>query len=84
VFVLARVPDPGSPVNEVRRLSAGNALVAVLDHAQSFSEEDPVRKRRLVDQYLALVAGVPIFRLRFSAGLERLEHILDQVEGAVT
>jgi hypothetical protein len=36
-----------------------------------------------VDQYLALVAGVPVFRLRFPPGLERLGDILDQVERTI-
>jgi hypothetical protein len=83
VFVLERAPcRPGISVG-VCRLSAPLALPAVLAHAHSFSEEDPTRKRRLVDQYLALVAAVPVFRLRFVPDLERLDHVLDQVEKAL-
>jgi hypothetical protein len=83
VFVLERVHDGGEAPVEVHRLSAGGALPAVLTHAHSFSEDDPARKRRLVDQYLALVAGVPVFQLRFPPGLERLGDILDQVERTI-
>ncbi len=80
VFVLERVHDAGEMSVELHRLSAGDALPGVLTHAHSFSEDDPARKRRLVDQYLALVATVPIFRLRFRPDLERLDDILDHVE----
>jgi hypothetical protein len=83
VFVLERVERSGRASAEVRRLPPGAALPAVLSHAHSFSEHDPVRKRRLVEQYLALVAGLPVFQLRFPPGLEGLGNVLDEVERAI-
>jgi hypothetical protein len=83
VFALERSGDSdGAPV-EVQRLPAGEALPAVLAHALSLVVDDPPRKRLLVEQYLALVAGVPVFRLRFPADLDRLVQTLDQVEKTI-
>ncbi len=83
VFVLERSPRAAGATVEVHRLAPGAALSAVLTHAHSFSEDDPARKRRLVEQYLALVAGVPVFRVRFPDDLERLGDLLDRLEGAL-
>jgi hypothetical protein len=83
VFVLDRLQTaPRTPVN-LTRLSAGEGLAALLAHAQSFSFGDPASRRRLAEQYLALVGAVPIFRVRFTVDLERLDAVLDAVEGAM-
>jgi hypothetical protein len=77
VLVLERVA--GSPAPEsfaVERLDAGAALVAVLAHAYCFELEDAERKRRMMDQFLALVARVPVHRLRYRSGLDRLPALV--------
>jgi hypothetical protein len=86
VFVLERLqPAVGTAVN-VSRLPAGEGLAALLAHAQAFSFGsfgDPAGRRRLAEQYLALIGAVPIFRARFTVDLERLDAVLDGIEGAM-
>ncbi len=64
----------------VTRLSAGSAFVALLPHSRSFNPNDPVRRRRLLEAYLQVAATVAVYELRFSAGLDRIESLLDLVE----
>ena len=66
----------------VSRLTAGAALTAILTHAYCFSLADQDRKGRMVEQYLAVIARVPVFEARFGAGLDRLPAILDAIERA--
>jgi hypothetical protein len=65
----------------VERLDPASACRAALAHAYCFSVEDPARKRRTVERYLALVARVPAWEIRFRPGLERLPALLDAIEG---
>jgi hypothetical protein len=83
VCALERVEEANGAGVHVERLSAGSALPAVLAHAQSFRLPDSTRHRRLVLQYLALVAGVPVFRVRFAADLARLTGVLDRLERTI-
>jgi len=66
----------------VRRLTAGAALTAILTHAYCFTLADQDRKGRMMEQYLAVIARVPVFEARFGAGLDRLPSILDAIERA--
>jgi hypothetical protein len=79
VFILERGSEPPA----VRLLEPAAALTATLSHAYSFSLRDPSRKRLMMENYLDLVAGVPVFRLQFAAGLDRLPEVLDAVERAL-
>lgn len=83
VFALERVPHSDDAAIEVERLASGSALLAALAHAQSFDVEDPTRTRLLVNQYLTLVASVPVFRARFPTALERLTAVLDRIEEVI-
>jgi hypothetical protein len=66
-----------------RRLSPARALPALLADAQCFSLDDAVRKRRLVTQYLTVVARVAVVEITFQARLESLSSVLDAIESAL-
>jgi hypothetical protein len=84
VCVLERAPlaDSTAPVS-VLPLSPPAAFPAVLTHAYCYSLEDAEHNRRMVDHYLELSARVPVFSVRFRAGLENLPAVVDEVERAV-
>jgi len=78
ICVLRR-DDEAAPV-AVRSLSSAEAFAAVLSHAWSFALQDGERKRRMINNYLELVARVPIFDIAFQPGLDKLPAILDAIE----
>jgi len=81
ICVLERLTDSDhSAIVNIQRLSSAQAFAAVLPHAYSFSLKDSGYKRRLAQNYLALVKDVPILQVRFRSGLENLSLILDAVE----
>jgi hypothetical protein len=83
LVVLNRV-DPQHPkLTEIARLPPARAFTAVLTHAHCFSLTDLGRKRRMMTHYLDLATRVPVFEVRFQAGLDRLSTILDSIEQAV-
>lgn len=81
VVVLERSEPEAEPV--LSRLTASEAFTATLTHAYAFDTEDRVRNARMVSSYLELVDRVPVFRLTFSPGLERLPEIVDLLERAL-
>ncbi|HEY6230069.1 MAG TPA: hypothetical protein VIW64_02285 [Pyrinomonadaceae bacterium] len=78
ICVLRR-DDEAAPV-AVRSLTSAEAFAAVLSHAWSFALQDSERKRRMINNYLELVARVPIFDIAFQPGLDKLPAILDAIE----
>ena len=80
VLVLRRQSE-GEPV--ARRLTQPAAFTALLAHSHSFAPHSPVDRRRLVQNYLEMAASVPVFDFAFSAGLDRLDAVLDCVERTV-
>jgi hypothetical protein len=81
IFVLRRGKSDDAAV-AVRRLSLGEAFAAVLAHAWSFGLQDSGRKRRMIHNYLDLVAGTPVFDICFEPGLANLPNVLDAIERA--
>jgi hypothetical protein len=75
VVVMARGAD-----DAVRRLTDTDAFTAVLEHAYCFDLESRPRRRETAERYLDLTARVPVFELRFRAGLDRLPTVLDALE----
>jgi hypothetical protein len=59
------------------RLRPGPALSTVLQHVLCFSLHGVVARRHLVEDYLAMVAAVPVLRLRFPAVPNRFPAILE-------
>jgi hypothetical protein len=68
----------------VERVSPSSAFPRLLGHAYCFSLQDAERKRRMIERYLDLAARVPIFELRFQAGLDHLDKMLDALEEIMT
>jgi hypothetical protein len=79
IFVLRR-GQPTDSLVAVKRLSLGEAFASVLAHAWSFGLQDADRKRRMIHNYLDLVAGTPVFDVCFQPGLKNLPAILDALE----
>jgi hypothetical protein len=73
---------PGGPV-AVRRLPPATSFARVLAHAYSFSSEPSERHALMVERYLELVARVPVFEVCLWPGLDHLERVVDEIEGAV-
>jgi hypothetical protein len=82
VLLLERTNGGNADV-EIVRLSAGDALAALVPHAHGFNLGDYARKRRTVQTYLALAAQVPVIEVGFLAGFERFPRVLDEVESAI-
>jgi hypothetical protein len=83
VVLLAKLPsDALAGRVELERVTGGEAVAAILEHAFCFSLEDAARKQRMMRQYLGLAARVPVWRLRYPAGLERLPQVLARLEEA--
>jgi hypothetical protein len=79
LFVL----DASSGIEQLERLSAVDALVAVLPNGYRFRPLDDQRERRMVRTYLDLVARVPVFRLGYERGLDGLERLVDRIEETI-
>jgi len=74
----------GSEDDEVIGCHRGTAaLTALLAHACAFNFEDLDRKRRMVTQYLAVAARIPVFEAVVRPGLERLSELLDHIEARI-
>jgi hypothetical protein len=81
LVVLDRVGRPSRKPAEVSRLRRGQSFDAIVQHAYRLNlRSDEHRRRRLVKNYLRLVDLVPVFRVRFSPGLEHLPAVLDAIQ----
>lgn len=84
VFVLQRNPAGLSTAPPaVSRLTASSAFMSALTHAYCFSLRDESQRARMVQHYLDLAARVPVFEVRFGAGLDWLPAITSAIEEAV-
>ena len=81
LFVLKR--DRTARGIQVLPLPPSRAFPAVLTHAYCFSLRNAEQKRRMVAQYLELVARLPVFEIHFESGLEHVAAVLDEIERAV-
>jgi hypothetical protein len=80
-YLLERVADAELDGDaEALPVPPARAFPALLSHAYCLSLRDPGRTRRMVLAYLAATRRIPVFRLRFRAGLERLPAVLAAVE----
>ncbi len=81
VCVLTRSEDiPAGTAVDIQPLNGAEAFTAVLAHAYCFSLPDSGSNLQMVQQYLDLVAQIPIFQVRFGTGLEKLGAIIDEIE----
>lgn len=67
-------------VTEVRRIPPAQAFSAVLPHAYCFSLADQDRRRAMMRHYLDLVARVPVYAVRYPAGLAHVPVIANAIE----
>jgi hypothetical protein len=73
------VEDEGAAAVRIRRMPSSQAFLDVLAHAYCFSLQDAERKRSMMNNYLDLVSRIPVFEVRFRAGLEMLPTVLDGI-----
>lgn len=64
----------------LERLAPADALRGLLAHGCWFSPVEPERKRRMLEFYLHVAASLPVWRVRFTPGLDRLSGLLDRLE----
>jgi hypothetical protein len=68
---------------EATRLEPALAFTAVLPHAYCFTLADEVRKRKMIDAYLDLVASVPVLRISFTPQVDELPQLVDLVASEI-
>jgi hypothetical protein len=65
---------------QLNRVAPEVVLPVLLSHAFCFDPQDETRKRRMVEEYLALAATVPFFRITLAEGLEELDSGLGVID----
>jgi len=80
LFVLSQLDAPSADAVQWARLKPSDAFVSLLTHAYCFSMDDEQRKQKMLERYLALAAGIPVYDVRFQPGLDYLPEILDTLE----
>jgi hypothetical protein len=80
VCLLEKLPDESQDTLTITEISATEALPELLKHAIYFSSQDKGRKREMMQHYLSLAMRVPIFRVGFRHGFDKLPAILDGLE----
>jgi hypothetical protein len=67
-------------VARIERLNGGRAFDEVIRHAYRLGlGTDHARRRKLVENYMKIVASVPVFEIAFQPGFERFAAVLDVV-----
>lgn len=70
----------GDGRHRIEPLPPRQALLALLRHSFVFRPQSPLEKRRMVEDYLEVVAGVPVLRVRVVPGFDRLPDLLHEIE----
>ena len=84
VFVLERNSSAlSTTVPSINRLVGAPAFLSALTHAYCFSPNNGEQTARMVQHYLDLAANIPIFEIRFGAGLRWLPAITSAIEEMV-
>jgi hypothetical protein len=83
VCVLERSSAAMSRSVIVSRLAPSDAFLALLTHAYCYSLEDVDRHREMIDHYLDAARSVPVYRVIFEPGLDRLPATLDAIESEI-
>ncbi len=82
VFLLQQNSDLASP--RISLMPQARAFSEVLAHAHCFDAEDPTQTRRLVNDYLGIVARVPVFALEYKPDLQKLPQLTRAVGQAAS
>jgi hypothetical protein len=80
IFLLC--PDASMAAPCIQSISRTNAFSALLAHAHCFNPDDPVQARRLVEDYFALAADVPVARLSYRPDFGELDQLVETVARA--
>ncbi len=82
VFLLQQNPNLTSP--RISLMPQTRAFSEVLAHAHCFDAEDPTQTHRLVNDYLGIVARVPVFALEYKPDLQKLPQLTRAVVEATS
>ena len=63
----------------VGRVPAAEGFRLLLSEAHCMSLRDPACNRKMVRNYLSVARLVPVFRLSFASGLDRISTVLDSL-----
>jgi hypothetical protein len=80
LFILQRAAAPSTL--DVAKLPASQAFQAMLAHAHCFEPDNPLVRQRLLKNYLDISARIPVFRVTYTPGLDRLDALLDEMTEA--
>jgi hypothetical protein len=83
ICLLEKLPETSETTLSITQVSATEALPELLKHAIYFSSQDKERKREMMGHYLSLAMQVPIFRVSFCHGFDRLPALLAALEQTV-
>jgi hypothetical protein len=78
LFLLER--SSTGPAADFEPMDAIEAFPALVEQSYHFGSEEGERKRALLSRYLTLATVIPVYRLRMTAGLDRLDLVLDGIE----
>jgi len=84
ICLLERLREQSDRSIVIRHLPPEEAFPAVLTHAHVFNPFDVERRKRMMETYLGLVAGVPVYEVRFEANPSQFSELLDAIGNVVT
>jgi hypothetical protein len=64
-------------------LASAQAFAAIFEHAYWFDLRSVEQRRETMRRYLDLVVRVPVYRVRYPSGFDRLPDVLDAIEAAL-
>jgi hypothetical protein len=80
LFVLKRSSNPNDGEIRIDQFSAAEAFRAVLLHGHFFNLKTTELMKQMVSNYLKLTSLIPVFRVSFKPGFDRLPNLLDHLE----
>lgn len=80
-FLLTQDESLDAPPQRIR-VPPARAFSELMAHAHCFDVADPSESKRIVDEYLEIVARVPVFSLTYRPGFDRLDDLLHAVADA--
>jgi len=66
------------------RVPAARAFSQLMTHAHCFDPDDPIESRRLVEDYLSIVARVPVYELTYRPAFDRLPELVESITDEYT
>jgi hypothetical protein len=69
---------------EISRLATPEAFRRLLTEAHCMTLRDPAANRKMIENYFALVATTPVYRLVFAADLHRIDRTIEAVSALIS